>query len=87
MTAPQPQQVYDSPDAYWDFVTVTTDSSFEEQHFDRQDAGRPEADGAAHNTKLNGVRNQIEECVSAFANAIGGLLALGVEWSQPEASQ
>ena len=25
MTAPKPNQVYDNPDAYWDFVTVTTD--------------------------------------------------------------
>jgi predicted HTH transcriptional regulator len=78
MTAPKPKQVYDNPDAYWGFVTVTTDSSFEGQHFDRKEAGRPQADGTAHNAKLSGVRNQIEECVSAFANATGGLLVLGV---------
>ena len=28
MTAPKPKQVYDNPDAYWDFVTVTTDASW-----------------------------------------------------------
>ena len=76
--APKPKQVYDTPDAYWTFVTATTDVSFESQHFDRKEAGRPEADGTVHNAKLNGVRNQIEECVSAFANATGGLLVLGV---------
>ena len=78
MTAPKPKQVYDNPDAYWDFVTVTTDVDFEGQYFDRKEAGRPEPDGTAHNAKLSGVRHQIEECVSAFANATGGLLVLGV---------
>ena len=78
MTAPKPKQVYSDPDAHWDFVTVATDASFENQHFDRKEAGRPEADGTAHNSKLKNVRDQIEECVSAFANATGGLLVLGV---------
>jgi predicted HTH transcriptional regulator len=78
MTAPKPKQVYDDPDADWDFVTVTTDATFEGQNFDRKEAGRPEADGTTHNSKLGGVRNQIEECVSAFANATGGLLVLGI---------
>ena len=71
MTASKPKQVYENPDAYWGFVTVTTDSSFEGQHFDRKEAGRPQADGTAHNAKLSGVRNQIEECVSAFAVTSG----------------
>ena len=78
MTAPRPKQVYDNPDAYWDFVTVTTDVDFEGQHFDRKEAGRLEADGTTHNSKLSGARDQIVECVSAFANATGGLLVLGV---------
>ena len=78
MTAPKPKQVYDDPDAYWDFVTVATDTTFEGQHFDRKEAGRIEADGTVHRAKLKNVRDQIEECVSAFANASGGLLVLGV---------
>lgn len=40
MTAPKPKHVYDDPDAYWDFVTVATDTTFEGQHFDRKEAGR-----------------------------------------------
>jgi predicted HTH transcriptional regulator len=78
MTAPKPKQVYNDSDAHWDFVTVGTDASFEGQHFDRKEAGRPEADGTVHNSKLKNIRDQIEECVSAFANATGGLLVLGV---------
>lgn len=78
MTAPKPKKVYDDPDAYWDFVTVATDTTFEGQHFDRKEAGRMEADGTVHKAKLKNIRDQIEECVSAFANASGGLLVLGV---------
>jgi hypothetical protein len=55
MTAPKPKQIYDNPDAYWDFVTVATDTAFEGQHFDRKEAGRPEADGTAHKAKLRNV--------------------------------
>jgi hypothetical protein len=91
MTASKPKQVYDNPDAYWDFVTVTADVNFEGQHFDRKEAGRLEADGTTHNAKLSGARDQIVECVSAFANATGGLLVLGVSntvsvWSAPPCS-
>jgi hypothetical protein len=78
MTAPKPKQVCNDPDAYWDFITVAADAIFEGQHFDRKEAGRPEADGTVHNSKLKNIRDQIEECVSAFANATGGLLVLGV---------
>ena len=78
MSAPKPKQIYDDPDAYWDFVTVAADTAFEGQHFDRKEAGRAEADGTTHNAKLRNVRDQIEECVSAFANATGGLLVLGI---------
>ena len=81
MTPPKPKQVYYNPDAYWDFITSATDAVFEGQHFDRKEAGRPEADGTAHKAKLRNVRDQIEECVSAFANATGGLLVLGVSSS------
>ena len=70
MTAPKPKQVYDNPDAYWDFVTVTTDVDFEGQYFDRKEAGRPEPDGTAHNAKLSGVRHQIEECAVSYTHLL-----------------
>jgi predicted HTH transcriptional regulator len=37
--------------------------------------------GQSITAKLRNVRDQIEECVSAFANATGGLLVLGVSSS------
>lgn len=57
---------------------VAMDAGFESQHFDRKEAGRPEADGTVHNAKLRNIRDLIEEYVSVFANATGGLLVLGV---------
>jgi hypothetical protein len=78
MTPPKPKQVYENPDAYWAFVTSARDADFEGQHFDRKEAGRPGTDGTANKAMLRNVRDQIEECVSAFANATGGLLVLGV---------
>ena len=78
MTVPKPKQVFDNPGAHWAFITMAEDAEFEGQHFERKEAGRPETDGTVRNAKLRNVREQLEECISAFANATGGLLVLGV---------
>ena len=77
-TSPKPSQVFEDPVTHWAFLTAGSDNGFEGQHFDRKEAGRPEADGIVPNAKLKNVREQIEECISAFANASGGLLVLGI---------
>ena len=64
-TSPKPSQVYEDPATHWAFLTSGSDNGFEGQHFDRKEAGRPEADGTVPNAKLKNVREQIEECVSA----------------------
>ena len=64
MTVPTPKQIYDDPNTYWGFVTIATDTAFEGQHFDRKEAGRIEADGTVHRTKLKNIRNQASR--SAF---------------------
>jgi hypothetical protein len=74
---PTPSQVFEDPATHWAFLTAGSDNGLEDQHFDRKEAGRPEADGAVPNAKLKNVREQIEECASAFANASGSLLVLG----------
>jgi predicted HTH transcriptional regulator len=74
---PKPKDVFANPDAFWDFITTEADKSFEGQHFDRKEAGRPEEDSFS-SSKLRNLRDQIEECISAFANATGGLLVVGV---------
>jgi len=59
VASPTPKQVFEDPAAHWAFLTVKSDDGFEGQHFDRKEAGRAEADGTVHNTKLRNVREQI----------------------------
>lgn len=75
---PLPKDVFDDPNAYWGFITAPDDNTFEGQHFDRKEAGRiisgkPGAD-------IKGLRDNIAECLSAFANSnnYGGLLIIGI---------
>ncbi len=75
---PNPKDVFDDPQKYWMFLTQSSDDNFEGQHFDRKEAGRKESDGLVHNAKLKNVREQITEVLSAFSNATGGLLVLGI---------
>ena len=76
----RPQDVYDNPDGNWDFLTAPADRDFEGQHFDRKEGGRPRPDGSVSGSDIRGLRDQIVECVSAFANANrdGGLLVVGI---------
>ena len=76
----RPQDVYDKPDGHWDFLTAPADRDFEGQHFDRKEGGRPRPDGSVSGADIRGLRDQIRECVSAFANANrdGGLLVVGI---------
>lgn len=76
----RPQDVYDNPDGHWDFLTAPADRDFEGQHFDRKEGGRPRPDGSVSGSDIRGLRDQIVECVSAFANANrdGGLLVVGI---------
>ena len=76
----RPKEVYDNPENYWSFITTGSDDEFESQHFDRKEAGRIGENGFVTKTELRNVRDQITECISAFANTNkdGGLLVLGV---------
>ena len=75
---PKPKEVFDDPARFWDFITAPVDAGFEGQQFDRKEGGRPEADGSVPDGTLKKLRKQIEESISAFSNATGGLLAIGV---------
>ena len=80
---PNPKEVFDNPQAHWDSITSSFDDDFEGQHFDRKEAGRVGDNGLVSKSNLRGVRDQITECVSGFANANreGGLLVVGVSSS------
>ena len=76
----RPQDVYDDPDGYWDFLTTPVDRDFEGQHFDRKEARRPRPDGSVSKSDIKHLQDHISASVSAFANANrdGGLLVVGI---------
>ena len=39
---PNPKDVFENPENYWEFITAGTDDEFEGQCFDRKEAGRPD---------------------------------------------
>jgi len=42
---PKPIEIYENPGAYWHLITTAQDIDFEDQHFDRKEAGRPDPAG------------------------------------------
>lgn len=80
MSTQLPRQVFDDPSSHWTFLTQTSDDHFEGQHFDRKEAGRLDFNMTVLKAKLNKLREQITETISAFANSNveGGLLVLGI---------
>lgn len=75
---PKPREVYDDPSSYRGFLTTRSDDDFENQHFERKEAGRTNSLNTT--TQLNDVRDRIRKTISAFANSNveGGLLVLGI---------
>lgn len=76
----QPKAVFDNPGKYWDFLTVESDDEIEGQYFDRKEVGRPREKGFVRGKSVRKVKEKLQRCISAFANANpeGGLLILGI---------
>ena len=77
---PNPKDVFENPENHWDFITSASDDDFEGQYFDRKEAGRVGKNSLVSKTDLDGVREQLMKCISAFANENreGGLIVVGV---------
>lgn len=76
-----PRTVYDDPASHWEFLTQSSDDTFESQHFERKSAGPRIADGQGFGKQqLKKLLDGITKTVSAFANSNteGGLLVIGV---------
>lgn len=78
MAQPNFRDVYADPNRFWDFITQKNDSDFEGQHFDRKEASRPDRSGTISSAKFREIGMLVEKTVSAFGNAAGGLLILGI---------
>ncbi|MCY4532211.1 MAG: putative DNA binding domain-containing protein [Gammaproteobacteria bacterium] len=78
MSTPDYRNVYADPASHVDFITVDEDIGFEGQHFDRKQASRTNTNGAVTRNEYEKIKELIESTMSAFANADGGLLVLGV---------
>lgn len=77
---PTPLEIFEDPAAHLSLLTTPTDDEFEHQHLDRKEAGRLSPGATISSAQLDRVRDEITECVSAFANSNrgGGLLVLGI---------
>jgi hypothetical protein len=75
-----PREVFDDPRQHWNNLIAPADEDFEGQHFDRKEASRIDEHGSVAKNQFGRLVDQIEECVSAFANANrdGGLLVAGI---------
>ena len=78
MPTPSYKSVFADPGSHVDFFTVAEDNEFEGQHFDRKQASRADINGALSKNEFEKLKELIESTISAFANADGGVLVLGV---------
>ena len=70
--------VFADPAPHLSFITAPRDISFEGQHFDRKEASRVGRNGVVSRSDFGKLKESVESAMSAFANAAGGLLVLGV---------
>lgn len=75
---PDPINLFNNPQQYWDFILAATDAKIENQHFDRKQAGQVGTNGTATTSSIDKLQDEIKECVSAFANNEGGVIIVGV---------
>ena len=78
MHTPDYKSVFLDPASHVDFIRVPEDDTFEGQNFDRKQASRTGAGGALPKSEFQRLKEMVEATMSAFANASGGLLVLGV---------
>lgn len=80
MSSLNPKDVFENYVRYLPQLTVADDAAIEGQYFDRKEACKPDSSGSVSKAQLSGLREQITECISAFANTnqMGGLVVVGI---------
>ena len=78
MSRPTYKAVYDDPNQYRSFIFSPDDGVFEGQHFERKQAMQSGTPGRDHKNAFSRFIEKVECTISGFANATGGLLAIGV---------
>ena len=81
MKKPLPKEVFDNPEKYINFLTLSSDNDFECQYFDRKEAGRLDTNGNICSKDVKNLKENFVTCISAFANSNkqGGLLVVGID--------
>ena len=77
---PKPLEVFENPDDHWPLLSSSQDVDLEDQHFDRKEAGTPDANGKISTSQVSCVIDHAKATISAFANENreGGLLVIGI---------
>ena len=78
---PNPKEVFENYQQYWNLITVNSDDDFEGQHFDRKEVPPIRSNGQVDGNAFKRFKKaKVAACISAFANRNrkGGLLVLGI---------
>ena len=78
MKIPDYRSVYTEPDTHVAFLRAKGDANFEGQHFERKEVPSAKSNNVLSHNEVRALQEHVEKTLSAFANADGGMLVLGI---------
>ncbi len=78
-----PKEAFDNQEELLRRLAAGNDVDFEDQYFERKEACRRGTNGCVSGSECRNLKEQVVECISAFANTnqLGGLIVLGASRS------
>ena len=75
-----PRALFDDFQRHLPHLTARNDADVEDQFLDRKEACKADPSGTVSNSQVSNLRDQVVECISAFANTNhqGGLVVVGI---------